>query len=96
MNVCHVTNTFFTMHRKLKSFYVVNTNIDINIHINVNINIRVNMPFFLAEAFTMAGAFMVIFGILICCINNDNSSDSYSRQQRRLRKYKCECRKCKK
>jgi hypothetical protein len=89
-----LTNTFFTMHRKLKLFYVVNTNIDINICVNISINI--NMPFFLAEAFTMAGAFVVIFGILICCINNDNSSDSYSRQVRRLRKHKCECRKCKK
>ena len=53
------------------------------------------MPVFMAEVFTMMGAFTVIFGIMICCIRNDTSNDSYSRQLRRLRKYKCKCRKCK-
>jgi hypothetical protein len=64
-------------------------------NISIRVNININMPFFLAEVFTMAGAFTVIFGIMICCIRNDTSSDAYSRQLRRLRKYKCKCRKCK-
>ena len=37
----------------------------------------------------------IIFGILLCCVRNDTSSDSYSRQIRRLRKHKCVCSKCK-
>ena len=54
------------------------------------------MSFFLAEAFTIAGAFIVVFGILICCVENDTSNDSYSRQRRRLSNHKCACKRCKK
>ncbi len=51
------------------------------------------MPAFIAEILTMAGAFTVLFSILYCCIKADKE-DAYSRQLRRLRKYKCECQKC--
>ena len=81
-------------HRKLKRFNVFNrhrTNIDNSSQDNT----RYTMPFFLAEVFTMAGAFTVIFGIMICCIRNDTSNDAYSRQLRRLRKHKWKCNKCK-
>jgi hypothetical protein len=73
------------------------------IHINTHIKIKKQdlehqihqMPAFLAEIIPMAGAFFVIFSILICCINADKE-DSYTRRLRILRTHKCSCKYCKK
>lgn len=50
------------------------------------------MPAFIGEILVMAGAFTVIFSILICCIKADN--DTYIRQVKRFRKSKCRCDYC--
>jgi hypothetical protein len=50
---------------------------------------------FLAEIFTMVGAFAVIFSILICYMKAEKE-DSYTRRIKQLRSYKCSCQTCKK
>jgi hypothetical protein len=108
--VCDIiSNTFyFNAHihnriEKLKPFMSIIQNIETNqrdkpITIKSN-QIKSNqkhhetMPAFIAEILSMAGAFTVLFSILFCCIKADRE-DSYTRQLRRLRNYKCRCSKC--
>lgn len=48
---------------------------------------KYNMSTFIPELIAIISLFMLIFGIIICCVYTD-SSDTYSRQLNKLNKFK--------